>query len=168
MKEAYEKEMEDFSLQNESNDALQNYYNINSNNNESLQGAQGLIGQENEEELMYNQPLPSLNDKLTEDYFDSSLNSDSFPSDSSENNDIVLAKKLYMTKEFIFMFVLIAASGLNFSWLYFPLQFLAFISYFLLYKSSNCTKKFKIFIEILAVIYGLCLLGFKIFLIAIL
>ena len=80
-----------------------------------------------------------------------------------QNNDITLAKHLYIAKEFTFMLILLIASGLNFSWLYFPFLFLSFICYFLLFKSTNCTKKLKLFIEFFSLIYALGILAIKVY-----
>ena len=80
-----------------------------------------------------------------------------------KKNDIVLAKHLYIAKDFTFMLILLISSGLNFSWLYFPFLFLSFICYFLLFKSTKSSKKLKKFIEYFSLIYALGILSLKIY-----
>ena len=81
----------------------------------------------------------------------------------TKNNDLLLAKYLYIGKDFIFMSILLMSSSLNFSWLYFPFLFLSIICYFLLFKNSKQVKKVKLIIEIISLIYSIGLLIFKIY-----
>ena len=80
-----------------------------------------------------------------------------------QNNDILLAKHLYIAKDFTFMLILLISSGLNFSWLYFPFLFFSFICYFLLFKSTKFTKKLKRLIEYFSLIYALGILAIKLY-----
>ena len=85
------------------------------------------------------------------------------PSLEYKNNDILLAKHLYVAKDLMFMFIILMASALNFSWLYFPFLFISVLCYFLLFKTSICAKKLKRIIEYFSLIYSLGILAIKIF-----
>ena len=116
MRENYENEMEDFSENNKVGEIPSQ--NIeNENNEEPIKSMQSLPEQENEEGDEDIPKLLSLDNILKDDsdVMDSSLSSKEY----YQNNDIILAKYLYVIKDFVFMFILIIASGLNFSYLYF-------------------------------------------------
>ena len=81
----------------------------------------------------------------------------------TQANSLLFAKYTYITKDFFFMSILLLSPSLNFSWLYYPYLFLSLICYFLLFKSSQCSKKIKLIIEIIALIYSISLLSFKIY-----
>ena len=119
-------------------------------------------GNEEEEEEEEDFKFESLNSKLLSDSQIRSYSSSSFVIDT-KNNDLILAKYLYIGKDFIFMCMLLMSSSLNFSWLYFPFIFLSIICYFLLFKNSRNVKKVKLIIEIIALIYSIGLLIFKIY-----
>ena len=106
-------------------------------------------GNEEEEEEEEDFKFESLNSKLLSDSQIRSYSSSSFVIDT-KNNDLILAKYLYIGKDFIFMCMLLMSSSLNFSWLYFPFIFLSIICYFLLFKNSRNVKKVKLIIEIIA------------------
>ena len=166
MKET-ENELQDFSEKSESNDISSS----NTGNNflpiqkkgGGLRSIHSLLGQEEEEiEEADNQKLQSIDAILRDDseVFNYTLSTEDYGS-----NDMVLAKYLYIMKDFVYMFALLLSSGFNFGWLYFPFLFLSFISYFLLFKSTKFSKKLKKIIEIISLLYGLALIGIKIYIV---
>ena len=130
-----------------------------------LRSIESILASDSEEEEEDDDDLKfeSLDSKLRNDSEIRNYSS-SFILDT-KNNDLILAKYLYIGKDFIFICMLLMSSSLNFSWLYFPFLFLSIICYFLLFKSSKKVKKVKLIIEIIALIYSIGLLIFKIYLI---
>ena len=166
MKET-DNELQDFNERSESNDISSS---SNTENNllpaqkegGRLRSIQSLLGQEVEEiEDADNPKLQSIDSILRNDSEVLNYNI----SDDYGSNDMVLAKYLYITKDFVYMLILLLSSGFNFGWLYFPFLLLSFISYFLLFKSTRFTKRFKKIIEIISLVYALALLGIKIYLV---
>ena len=166
MKET-ENELEDLSERTDSKDLSSSIpqKEESSSNKEGgrLQSINALLGQESDEEEDGDVPKLQSIDALLRN--DSEVINYSIAEDY-ESNDVILAKYLYVGKDFFYMFILLISSGLNFTWSYFPFLFLAFISYFLLFKSTRCTKKLKKIIEYTSLIYAFALLGIKIYLIA--
>ena len=166
MKET-ENELEDLSERTDSKDLSSSIpqKEESSSNKEGgrLQSINALLGQESDEEEDGDVPKLQSIDALLRN--DSEVINYSIAEDY-ESNDVILAKYLYVGKDFFYMFILLISSGLNFTWSYFPFLFLAFISYFLLFKSTRCTKKLKKIIEYTSLIYAFALLGIEIYLIA--
>ena len=81
--------------------------------------------------------------------------------------NIILSKNLYISKDFIFIFILLISPALNFSYLYLPFFIFVVFSYFLLFKLDARHIRFKFIIEIIALIYALCLLIFKVYFIVV-
>ena len=124
-----------------------------------------LMGDDDEEEEIEDQDNPQLQslDSLLRSGSDAINYTFKNESIDYENNDILLAKHLYVAKDFMFMLILLMSSALNFSWLYFPFLFISFLCYFLIFKSSICAKKSKLFIEYITLIYALFLLSVKVY-----
>ena len=166
MKET-DNELQDVSERSESNDIssssnTENNFLPTQKEGGGLRSIQSLLGQEGEEiEDADNPKLQSIDAILRND--SEVLNYTI--SDDYGSNDMVLAKYLYVTKDFIYMFILLLSSGFNFGWLYFPFLLLSFISYFLLFKSTKFTKRLKKIVEVISLVYGLALLGLKIYLV---
>lgn len=166
MKET-DNELQDVSERSESNDIssssnTENNFLPTQKEGGGLRSIQSLLGQEGEEiEDADNPKLQSIDAILRND--SEVLNYTI--SDDYGSNDMVLAKYLYVTKDFIYMFILLLSSGFNFGWLYFPFLLLSFISYFLLFKSTRFTKRLKKIVEVISLVYGLALLGLKIYLV---
>ena len=124
-----------------------------------------LMGDDDEEEEIEDQDNPQLQslDSLLRSGSDAINYTFTNESIDYENNDILLAKHLYVAKDFMFMLILLMSSALNFSWLYFPFLFISFLCYFLIFKNSICAKKSKLFIEYITLIYALFLLSVKVY-----
>ena len=121
------------------------------------------VNQDSDEDEDIQRPRIQTIDDLLRD--DSEVINYSFASYSldSQNNDILLAKYLYISKDFIFMFTLLMSSSLNFSFLYYPFLFLSIICFFLLFSKSKSGKKYKFIIELISLIYSIGLLAIKIY-----
>ena len=163
-----ENELQDFNERSESNDAssssnTENNFLPTQKEGGGLRSIQSLLGKESGEiEDADNPKLQSIDAILRND---SEINNYNILSEDYGSNDMVLAKYLYIGKDFVYMFVLLLSSGFNFGWIYFPFLFLSFISYFLLFKSTKFTKRLKKIIEIISLVYALALLGLKIYLV---
>ena len=81
----------------------------------------------------------------------------------TKTNSLLFAKYTFIAKDFFFMSILLLSPSLNFSWLYYPYLFLSLICYFLLFKSSQSSKRIKVFIEIFALVYSISLFIFKLY-----
>ena len=70
---------------------------------------------------------------------------------------------LYNIKEYIFILVLLISSSINFSYLYLPFIFVALIIYIFLSRNNHqSSKKCKLILEIITLIYAILLTIFKI------
>ena len=107
--------------------------------------------------------LSLLEDQLQMDEDDEDLNDLKITYVYSDKKDIMLSKYLYISKDFIFMLILLISSGLNFSYLYFPFFLVVFFSYFLLFRSGKNAKLFKRILEICSLVYAVGILALKIF-----
>ena len=155
-------------FENEEEEKEEKLINLEENRNDSIQ-------EEESEEISENKILksPMLNEQLIDksepkkrelnDIIKSSSTIDSVSFQIVDKYNIILSKNLYISKDFIFIFFLLISSALNFSYLYLPFFLLVIFSYFLLYKFSKRDKRMKLVIEIIALIYALCLLIFKIY-----
>ena len=54
-----------------------------------------------------------------------------------------LSKIIYITKDVLFIFILLISSGLNYSYLYFPFFLIVFLSYFWLFQYDKNSKRCK-------------------------
>ena len=70
--------------------------------------------------------------------------------------------RLYNLKDYIFFFVVMISSSMNFSYLYFPLIIIGIIFKFLIGKNDDNKKFFKSFLELTSLGYSVLLLAFKI------
>ena len=155
-------------FENEEEEKEEKLINLEENRNDSVQ-------EEESEEISENKILksPMLNEQLIDksepkkrelnDIIKSFSTIDSVSFQIVDKYNIILSKNLYISKDFIFIFFLLISSALNFSYLYLPFFLLVIFSYFLLYKFSKRDKRMKLVIEIIALIYALCLLIFKIY-----
>jgi hypothetical protein len=167
MKES-ENELQDVSERSESNDVssspiAENNLLPTQKEGGGLRSIQSLLGQDEEENEDRDNPKLQSLDAILRD--DSEVFNYHIAYDDYGSNDMVLAKYLYVTKDFVYLFFLLLSSGFNFVWPYFPFLILSFISYFLLFKSTRFTKRLKKIIEIVSLLYGLALLGLKIYLV---
>ena len=120
----------------------------------------GIEGEEQEEDISHIR-TETVDDILTGSSY--IYNYDSEFLKRTQTNSLFFAKYTYITKDFFFMTILLLSPSLNFNWLYFPYLFLSLICYFLLFKSSKLSKRIKLFIEIIALIYSISLSIFKIY-----
>ena len=106
--------------------------------------------------------LPTLQDNLENlDYLNIDSGEIRFVVDDNKSKE--LSKYLYILKDFFFLFILLISPGLNFSYLYFPLLLIPFISYFFLLNSGKNQKRCKRVIEIIVLIYTIAILAVKVF-----
>ena len=70
--------------------------------------------------------------------------------------------RLYNLKDYIFFFVVMISSSMNFSYLYFPLIIIGINFKFLIGKNDDNKKFFKSFLELTSLGYSVLLLAFKI------
>ena len=80
-----------------------------------------------------------------------------------KKQDQNFSKFLYISKDIMFMLILLISSGLNFSYLYFPFFLIVFLSYFCLFNTGKKIKRFKRILEIISLIYSVGLLIFKLY-----
>ena len=161
MKENIENEMEDIGQKIEKQNNSIEKEEPHKTKEVPLKTIDSLLGQESEEEEEEDFPkLQSIDSLLRNESEIIDYNPSSF---FKEDNDLDVAKKLYLGKDLIFMFILLVSSGLYFSWLYFPFLILAILCYLLLFKSSSGIKLFKKIIEYLSLLYSLGLLSIKIY-----
>ena len=111
-----------------------------------------------------NQPkLSLLSDKLQVDENDELYSGIKMSDTFIIKQSTLVPRYLYISKDFIFLFILLISSGLNFNYLYLPYLLIVFISYFLLFKSGKNSKIFKRVLEIFTLVYSVGLLVFKLY-----
>jgi len=164
---AKKKKMKENNIENEIGEEKQNDLEENTNTSLNNEESEEISENKNQELSMLSSQLGENSEPKMEVLDDiiqnDSANLSSISYQILDTNNIILSKNLYISKDFIFILILLLSPGLNFSYLYLPFFILVISSYFLLYKSSKKEKRCKTIIEILSLIYAICLLIFKIY-----